>query len=174
MRAVLLSLVLALGAGFAHAETVAYPAARLTVEVPTGWQYRFDTNNPQGPSLQVIPPGANALFAFHVVPGGLRMAADYQALSLKMLMKQAEMSAPQKRVINGMDAISTDGTALVQGKPVEVGTLIVPRTPQRTLVFVGVMPKAETKKYAAGLTELLGGLRPDPAKVKPSRQPGRQ
>lgn len=141
----------------AHAEVRTHEASKVSVDVPKGWKIEADED-----SMTVTDPKEE-------------LAIYLQVLEAKDIQKAAEAideeigkqfhdvkwdEKPEETKLNGMDAITLDGSAKVDGKDVHLGVAIVMTPAHKALLVLGAVEADKEKKHEKDITSFFASLKP--------------
>jgi hypothetical protein len=146
-----------LAAPVARAATKTHEEAGVSVWIPDDWKGKGDKN-----MMTIMDPKEDVALLFLVMNApDLKKATDALDAELAKRVQDVKFEGKaQQTKLNGMDALTLDGTGKVQGKLVDLGVLVV-KTPKNKIVLVLGMVNAEKKiEFKPTVRKIITSLKP--------------
>ena len=151
------SLVVALFAAPALAETLTDSAARVSVDVPPGWK-----SQTKGSSLVLMDQAEDVAAAFVVVDAGAIKGATKAATdSLSGKISNIKDVKEEKVAVNGMPGAIVEGDGRRQGKDIDWAIFILD-TPNdaKDLMVISIAEDAKLARHKTELRYLFNHIKP--------------
>jgi len=141
----------------AHAETRTHEGAKVTLDVPSGWKVETD-----GDSMTINDPKEEVAFFLHVLDvDALDKAVDALDKEVGKSFQNVKWEdEPSEQKINGMDSLILEGTAKIDGKPVDIGVLLVATPAKKILLVLGAVEHDKAKKHDKDVEHFLTSIKP--------------
>lgn len=151
------TVALAATASPARAEVRTHAAAKVSINVPDGWKIEAEED-----SMTVTDPKEEVALFMHILE-----AKDVKA-AIEAIDSEVGSSfqgvtwddEPKTTKLNGMDAMTLDGKAKVDGKPVELGVVILATPAKKILLIVGAVEADKAKQHEKDVVALLTSIKP--------------
>jgi predicted Zn-dependent protease len=141
----------------ARAEVRTHDGAKITVDVPKGWKIEADED-----SMTVTDPKEELAFYLQVLDvKDIKKAADAIDGEIGKQFQDVKWDEePDTTKLNGMDAITLEGKAKVDGKPVHLGVAILMTPAKKALLVLGAVEADKEKKHEKDITSFFASLKP--------------
>lgn len=136
------------------AEEFTYEDGKVDLACPDGWKHEITEE-----ALTMSSPDGAIQFVFELVEAkdlenGLTMAKK----EIEEAIGPTTFAEPAEEKINGMDAITFEGTCTAKGLEVMVSLIVTPA--ENVLCVYYFAAKAAEEQHAAGISEVIKGIRP--------------
>jgi hypothetical protein len=150
-------LCLAFLAGSASAETTKLNGAKVSIWFPDDWSMEKE-----GTMLVISDPAEDVGLMFLTVP------AENADMMLEILDEQINAIAKnvkpkgdvQELDINGMTAWVLESTGRIDGKVVDIDSVIIYRPGKKALIILGIGEPKRVAKHEAVLTKIFSSMKP--------------
>lgn len=149
---------LALMASPAAAETKTHAAAKIQMDVPTGWKMQA-----KGDVISVADPTDELGFVFIVtdakeldkVVGKLDKEVGKIASDITWKKKQ-----PEPLTLNGMKGLGNKGTGKVSGKNADLALLLIRTPADKVLLILGAVESSKKEAHKAEVQQFIASIKP--------------
>jgi hypothetical protein len=152
-----LAVATALIATPAMADTIAFKAARVNIDVPDGWKSSTDTN-----VITVSDRHEDVAISFTAVDAGaVKQSAKYLRKMLANRIDKLTLTDPQSVTVNGMAGVALSGDGFLNGVNIDLA-IIVLDTPSDTndLIVFALGEDAKLARHADEVQQIFHRLRP--------------
>jgi hypothetical protein len=142
--------------GFAlqAAEEYTYEEGRVDFVVPTGWKHEITDE-----STRVYSPDDAVQFVFELLDADeLKTALESSRKEIVSALGPTTFADPVEEDINGMPALTFEGTTKEKGLEVMVSLINTPADKILCVYYFGA--KAAEEKHAAAIAEVIKGIQP--------------
>jgi hypothetical protein len=140
-----------------RAEVRVHEAAHVSIDVPKDWKTEVDND-----TMTITDPKEEVAFFLMILDAGdIQKALDAIDSEVSKSFKGVKWeNEPKTHKLNGMDAIGLDGLATVDGKPVELGVLLVATPAKKVLMVLGAIEKDKTKQHEKTVEKFIASIKP--------------
>lgn len=149
---------LALTAAPAAAETKTHSAAKIQMDVPSGWKVQS-----KGDVMSVADPTDELGFIFIITD-----AKDLDSVVAKLDKEVAKVASditwkkkkPEPLTLNGMKALGNKGTGKVAGKSADLALLLVRTPADKVLLILGAVESSRKDAHRAEVQQFIASIKP--------------
>jgi hypothetical protein len=161
VNALAVSLVLctSLVAGSAAAEVKTLPAAKVSLDIPSGWTTKSDPD-----MMFITDPTQDLGFVVLVteVADLKTSVAGLDAKLAKVLTDVKWAGKPKAMKLNGMDGIKNSGTGKIAGKASDLGLVVLTTPAGKALIVVVAVDSNKKAAHKAEIEAFVTSIKPAP------------
>lgn len=149
---------LALMASPAAAETKTHAAAKIQMDVPTGWKMQT-----QGDVMSVADPTDELGFVFIVTDAKeldkivARLDKEVGKIASDIQWKKKK---PEPLTLNGMKGLGNKGTGKVSGKNADLALLLLRTPADKVLLILGAVESSKKEAHKAEVQQFIASIKP--------------
>jgi hypothetical protein len=151
--------VLSAFAGSASAEVKTHPTAKVSIDIPSNWTSKSD-----GDVMMVTDPTQDVAFII-VVAELADLNSAVAGLDKKLAGTLTDVKwagKPQDMALNGMKGIKNQGTGKVNGKPADLGLIVVKTPAKKAFLVVAAVDSAKKAAHKDEIKAVLNSIKPAP------------
>lgn len=146
--------VLFAGYAFAAVEEFTFPDGKVDLVCPDGWKHEMTDE-----AIRMASPDEAVQFVFEVLDvKDLEAGLEKAKAEIDKAIGATTFGEPVEEKINEMPAITFEGTCAEKGLEVMVSIIITPA--ENALCVYYFAAKAAEEKHAAGIAEVIKGIKP--------------
>jgi len=142
----------------ARAEVKVHKAAQVSIDIPTGWSMQA----PDEQTLILMDPKQDVLIRLAVVEAADAEKAvnvtDAQVKQFVQDVKWGDKAKPTE--LNGLKGLRLKGEGKIQGKPVDLGVLILGTPSKKVLLVLALIDHATVAAHDAEITGFINSIKP--------------
>ncbi len=148
------------------AEEFTYEEGKVDLVCPDGWKHEISEE-----ALTMGSPDGAVQFVFELVEAkDLESGLAAAKKEIDEAIGPTTFAEPVEEKLNGMDAVTFEGTNAAKGLEVMVSLIITPA--ENVLCTYYFASKAAEEQHAAGIAEVIKGIRPATAAAAPQTPAG--
>jgi predicted Zn-dependent protease len=146
----------------AFAEVKTHAAAGVEMDVPAGWKAEAHSDD-----LMTIQDPKDEVGIMLIVLDAKDFKKAVAAVDTEIgkVAKNIKWEHPEPKQIklNGMDAIANGGTAVIEGKPADIGVLVAKTPSGKLLLVFGAVESAKKSAHQSEIDGFMSSIKPHAA-----------